>query len=51
MATKKPPDVVNRRNSQTGQFVTEEYVKKHPKKTETEHNPRRTPPSNPPKNK
>jgi hypothetical protein len=35
----------NYRNSKTGKFVTKEYVEEHPKKTETEHNPRRTPPS------
>jgi hypothetical protein len=45
MATKKPDEVINYRNSKTGKFVTKEYVEKHPKKTETEHNPRHTPPS------
>ena len=44
MATKKPDEVVNYRSSETGQFVTEKYVKKHPKKTQTEHNVRHTPP-------
>lgn len=43
MATKKPDEVINYRNSKTGKFVTKEYVEKHPKKTETEHNPRHTP--------
>ena len=51
MPTKKPDEVVNYRNSQTGRFVTKEYVEKHPKKTETEHNPRHTPSSKPPETK
>jgi phage pi2 protein 07 len=50
MATKKSEEVINYRNSKTGKFVTKEYVEKHPKKTETEHNPRHTP-SKPTKNK
>ena len=51
MATKKPDEIVNYRNSETGRFVTKEYVKKHPKKTETEHNPVRNPPPSPTKKK
>jgi hypothetical protein len=51
MATKKPDEVINYRNSKTGKFVTKEYVEKHPKKTETEHNPRHTPTPSPPKKK
>jgi hypothetical protein len=47
MSTKKPDEIVNYRNSKTGKFVTKEYVEKHPTKTETEHNPRHTPPSKP----
>ena len=51
MPTKKPDEVVNYRNSKTGRFVTKEYVEKHPKKTETEHNPRHTSSSKPPEKK
>ena len=31
--------VIVHRNSDNGKFVTPEYVKKHPKTTETEHRP------------
>jgi hypothetical protein len=37
-----------RRNSDSGRFVTKEYVKAHPKTTETEHRPTK---SSPPKRK
>ena len=47
MQKKKPDEVINYRNSETGKFVTKEYVEKHPKKTQTEHNPRHTPSSKP----
>jgi hypothetical protein len=37
-----------RRNSDNGKFVSKEYVKAHPKTTETEHRPtKRTPPKKP----
>jgi hypothetical protein len=39
-----------RRNSDSGRFVTKEYVKSHPKTTETEHRPARKPSSSPKKN-
>ena len=51
MAIKKPDEIVNRRSSETGRFVTEKYVKKHPKKTQTEHNPVHNPPASPIKTK
>ena len=51
MPTKKPDEIVNRRSSETGRFVTEEYVKKHPKKTQTEHNLVHNPPATPAKKK
>lgn len=38
-----------RRNSEDGRFVSKEYVKNHPKTTETEHRPTKRPP--PPKRK
>jgi len=37
MATKKPPVIEINRSAESGRFVTEEYAKKHPKTTETEH--------------
>ncbi len=47
--TKKPKDtIVNNRDSETGRFVTPEYAKKHPKTTETEHNPKPKPKPKPP---
>jgi len=39
MAPKKPT-VTNHRNAKTGEFVTKDYVKKHPSTTTTEKNPR-----------
>jgi hypothetical protein len=33
------PTITNHRDSGTGQFVTKQYVKTHPKTTTTEHNP------------
>jgi len=52
MSTKKTPGTVtNYRDSRSGQFVTERFVRQNPAITETERNPRHTPPSrpNPPK--
>jgi len=47
MASKKGPP--NYRDSKKGTFVTEQYAKRHPATTETEHN--RPPPKSPPKRK
>ncbi|MBL0320170.1 MAG: multidrug transporter [Alphaproteobacteria bacterium] len=46
MTSKKGPP--NYRSSVTGNFVTEDYAKKHPKTTQKEHN---RPPSKPKKPK
>jgi hypothetical protein len=35
-------DIIMRRDAVTGKLVTEEYVRKHPRTTETEHRKRRS---------
>lgn len=35
----KKPVIVIHRNSVNGQFVTPQYVQRHPRTTETEHRP------------
>lgn len=35
-------DIIMRRDAVTGRLVTEEYVRKHPRTTETEHRKRRS---------
>jgi hypothetical protein len=35
----KPPTVIIHRNSKDGQFVTPQYVQRHPATTETERRP------------
>jgi hypothetical protein len=37
MASKPPPKVTVNRSAKSGQFVTPQYVKKHPATTVTEH--------------
>jgi hypothetical protein len=37
--SKKSPTVIIHRNSKDGQFVTPQYVQRHPATTETEHRP------------
>ena len=39
---KKPTVVVVRRNSVDGRFVSPQYVREHPRTTETEHRPKRS---------
>ncbi|WP_334186792.1 hypothetical protein [Noviherbaspirillum sp.] len=39
MAKAKTPTITNHRDAKTGQFVTPEYVKRHPGTTTTERNP------------
>jgi hypothetical protein len=45
--TKRPKikknTIKNNRNDITGEFVTDEYVKNHPKTTSVEHNPKPKP--------
>ncbi len=52
MTTKKTSGGgTNNRDSGTGKFVTKEYARSHPNTTQTEHNPRRSSPPKPGKNK